>query len=245
MSGAKILLLTISWVINYSAQAQFAFNIPDRENDRIASYSAIFVEVGGKLSLDSHSDKGHIFLNVSGGVPPYTFKWNTKETSQNRTNLSAGTYTVLINDSEGSVFTQRVVIQPPFPLILNSVEKNGSLCGSVNHSCDLLGCSTVESDIFQVNAQTEMGVIPSSFTPNGDKLSDTFKQKLSGVSSFRMEVYNTCEEILFNTTSLEGQGWDGTYQGHLVQAGNFFYQITYTTLDRLAVNRTGGISLIR
>jgi len=127
-----ILLLMLSMGINYAALGQFAFNIPSRENDRIESYSAIQVEVDGKLALCSHSDRGTILLTVTGGVAPYTYKWNTNETSQNRTNLNAGTYTVIITDSEGTNFTQRIIIQPPFPLILNPVEKKDASCGSGN-----------------------------------------------------------------------------------------------------------------
>lgn len=132
MSGVKILLLFFSMTINYSALAQFAFNIPTREKERIISYSAILVEVSGKLALCSHSDKGSIILNVSGGVGPYKFKWNNNETTQNRTNLNAGTYTVVITDSEGMEHIQRITIQPPFPLILNPVEKKDATCTSAN-----------------------------------------------------------------------------------------------------------------
>lgn len=132
MSGAKILLLLLSMTINYTVLAQFAFNIPKRENVRMISYSAILVEVSGKLALCSHSDKGSITLNVSGGVAPYKFKWNTNETTQNRTNLNAGTYTVVITDSEGKEHIQRITIQPPFPLILNPIEKKDATCGTGN-----------------------------------------------------------------------------------------------------------------
>ncbi|OOG70553.1 hypothetical protein B0E43_18310 [Algoriphagus sp. A40] len=116
--------------INYTALAQFAFNIPKHQNDRISSYSPIQVAVSGKLALCSHSEKGNILLDISGGVPPYTFRWNTNETTQNRTNLYAGTYTVLISDSQGTSHTERIIIQPPFPLILNPVEKKDATCGS-------------------------------------------------------------------------------------------------------------------
>ncbi len=132
MSGATILLLILSLGVHWRALAQFAFAIPTRENARIGSYSAISVEVGGKLALCSHSDRGSIVLDVTGGVPPYTFLWNTKETTQNRTNLNAGSYTVLITDSEGTEFTKGMVIQPPFPLILNPIEKKDATCGSGN-----------------------------------------------------------------------------------------------------------------
>ena len=36
----------------------------------------IEVNVSGKLALCSHSEKGHIILDVKGGVEPYTFRWN-------------------------------------------------------------------------------------------------------------------------------------------------------------------------
>lgn len=132
MSGAKILLLILSMAINYSARAQFAFNIPSRENQRIETYQTIQVAVSGKLALCSHSEKGSIILDVTGGVPPYKFRWNTNETSQNRTNLNAGTYTVKITDALGTEHIERIIVQPPFPLILNPVTKRDASCGSGN-----------------------------------------------------------------------------------------------------------------
>jgi len=110
---------------------------------------------------------------------------------------------------------------------------------------DVFGCSTVESNIVQVTSPTELIVIPNAFTPNGDGLNDTFIPKLRAVSTFQMEIFNTWGEKLFITNSLESKGWDGTHNGQLAPAGNFLYQITYTTLDGQSVNRTGGITLIR
>lgn len=44
-------------------------------------------------------DDGNIFLTVSGGTAPYTFTWSNGETSNNPTNLTAGTYTVIVSDA--------------------------------------------------------------------------------------------------------------------------------------------------
>ncbi|SEF84167.1 gliding motility-associated C-terminal domain-containing protein/Por secretion system C-terminal sorting domain-containing protein [Algoriphagus boritolerans DSM 17298 = JCM 18970] len=132
MSGAKILLLAISMMIHYSAWSQFAFNIPNREGQRVHNYQTIHVAVSGKLALCSHSEKGSINLDVTGGKPPYKFRWNTNETTQNRTNLNAGTYTVKITDAEGTEHIERIIVQPPFPLILNPVVKRDASCGSGN-----------------------------------------------------------------------------------------------------------------
>jgi gliding motility-associated-like protein len=132
MFGAMILQLILSMAINYSARAQFAFNIPGRENHRIETHQPIQVAVRGKLALCSHSEKGSIILDVTGGISPYKFRWNTNETSQNRTNLNAGTYTVKITDALGTEHIERIIVQPPFPLILNPVTKKDATCGSGN-----------------------------------------------------------------------------------------------------------------
>lgn len=42
---------------------------------------------------------GSISLSVDGGIPPYFYNWSDDVTSQNRTNLAAGTYTVSITDT--------------------------------------------------------------------------------------------------------------------------------------------------
>ncbi|MFN3997434.1 gliding motility-associated C-terminal domain-containing protein [Algoriphagus sp.] len=130
IAGAKILLLVLGMTINYCAWSQFAFNIPSRENQRVHGYGSIHVAVSGKLALCSHSERGSINLNVTGGKPPYKFRWNTNETTQNRVNLNAGTYTVNITDAEGSEHIERIIVQPPFPLILNPVDKKDAACGS-------------------------------------------------------------------------------------------------------------------
>ena len=110
--------------------AQRSFVTPGLAGIRIESLDAISVEVSGKLALCSHSEKGHIILTVNGGKAPYTYKWNTLETTKDRTNLYAGTYTVDITDALGTVHTERIVVQPPFPLILNPITVTDATCGS-------------------------------------------------------------------------------------------------------------------
>lgn len=132
MSGLKILLLILSMASYSLAHAQFTFNIHSRENLRVDSYSPIQVSVSGKLALCSHSDRGNIILDITGGIPPYTFKWNNNQTSQNRDNLNSGSYTVEITDAANNKHVESIIIQPPFPLILDPVVKKDATCGSGN-----------------------------------------------------------------------------------------------------------------
>lgn len=86
--------------------------------------------ISGKLALCSSTDKGHIILNVLGGFPPFTFRWNNLQTVQNRYNLNAGTYTVWIKDSKGNEIMERIVVQPPFPLIVEMKEIQPASCAN-------------------------------------------------------------------------------------------------------------------
>ncbi len=110
---------------------------------------------------------------------------------------------------------------------------------------DIFGCSSVESNTVQVNSPTDLVVIPNAFTPNGDGLNDTFIPKIRAVSYFNMDIFNTWGERIYNTSEVESSGWDGTYSGQALPAGNYLYKITFGSRDGEAFERTGGVTLIR
>lgn len=124
--------LAILFVEEAFAQGRNDNKTPGVENQRTDNVPSgqIEVNVSGKLALCSHGEKGHILLDVTGGEAPYTFKWNNNETVKNRYNLLSGTYTVVITDSKGLEHTERIVIQPPFPLIAALREKKDATCAS-------------------------------------------------------------------------------------------------------------------
>jgi outer membrane protein OmpA-like peptidoglycan-associated protein len=74
---------------------------------------------------------------VTGGLPPYTFEWKDTENSESiRSNLTAGTYAVLVSDQTGQQFKSTVIIPEPEPIKIISEEiinisdrnkKNGSI----------------------------------------------------------------------------------------------------------------------
>jgi hypothetical protein len=53
---------------------------------------------------------GSITLTVGGGAAPYTFKWNTGQTTQNLTGLPGDTYGVTITDAHGCTVVQAFVV---------------------------------------------------------------------------------------------------------------------------------------
>ncbi|MCH7414846.1 gliding motility-associated C-terminal domain-containing protein [Belliella sp. R4-6] len=141
--GKCLLTCTIIWfLVGYSYAlpsidvfthySEGVFQQTQSQHSQSASFGKIEVDVSGKLALCSHEDKGEIILDVKGGVAPYTFLWNNNATDQNRYNLFAGTYTVFIKDSRGTEHVERIVIQPPFPLIVELDEIKHGSCANNN-----------------------------------------------------------------------------------------------------------------
>jgi len=81
---------------------------------------------------------GSISLSVSGGTPGYTYLWNGGVTTQNRSNLSAGTYTVTVTDSRTcTAVTSATVTQPAAALAATRTTTNVLCHGAATGAIDL------------------------------------------------------------------------------------------------------------
>ncbi|MNU77418.1 hypothetical protein D3C71_669950 [compost metagenome] len=83
-------------------------------------------------------NNGAINLTPTGGVGPYTFNWAGGATTEDRTALTAGTYTVTVTDANGCSATLPTitVTQPSFPVsgttIVTNVACFGNNTGAIN-----------------------------------------------------------------------------------------------------------------
>lgn len=59
---------------------------------------------------------GQATANPSGGTPPYTFVWNNSSTTQTVSNLSPGTYSVIVKDANQNSQTASTAISQPSQL---------------------------------------------------------------------------------------------------------------------------------
>ncbi len=85
---------------------------------------------------------GSIDLTPSGGTTPYTYLWSNGATTQDINGLAAGTYSVIVNDANGTTggctATVSVTItQPAAPVALTFTQSNVSCNGGSNGSIDL------------------------------------------------------------------------------------------------------------
>lgn len=89
-----------------------------------------------------------IDLSVSGGDPGYTYQWSSGQTTQDLTNMPAGTYTVTVTDEDNCTATGSVTAQgssqgqcppPGFPTPGNTCVLAPLLCESLDGYCTVTG----------------------------------------------------------------------------------------------------------
>lgn len=100
------------------------------------------VQITSVTDVDCNATStGSISLNVTGGLPPYTFQWgNPLATGQNPGNLQAGVYPVTVVDQLGCTDTVTAIVDEPDALVANVV-------AIVNVSCNGDSDGIVQVDV--------------------------------------------------------------------------------------------------
>lgn len=102
--------VTISDANGCSTTRSYTITEPDSLNTEI-SLSL------GDLSCDSNNVlSGTVYQQVTGGTAPYTYLWNTGETTQDAVDISATEFSVTVTDVNGCVDSSEVVLNPYEPL---------------------------------------------------------------------------------------------------------------------------------
>ena len=90
--------------------------------------------------------------------------------------------------------------------------------------------------------------IPNAFTPNSDGVDDAFfpRQLLSaGLTGFTMQVFNRWGQVVFQTNTVNGRGWDGTFNGKHQPQGVYIYMIEVALKNGRTEKYTGNVTLLR
>ena len=138
----------------------------DTITDGSGCVAVITVTVGEPTQLTANTLKtdiscfgqtnGSINANASGGTTPYTYLWNdiAGSTSSTISGLSAGTYTVVVTDSNGCSYTDSATIVEPTLL-------TSSISDSNNVHCSCVGFANISAN---------GGTLPYSFLWNDPSL---------------------------------------------------------------------------
>lgn len=109
---------------------------------------------------------------------------------------------------------------------------------------DPFGCAATDSMMFNP-APCCLVTFPTAFTPNGDGYNDRFRPITAGhhaLSIFR--VVNRWGVTVYETTTTDTDGWDGTYSGVPQDMDTYYWFVRYTC-DGSTHEESGSLTLIR
>jgi gliding motility-associated-like protein len=115
---------------------------------------------------------------------------------------------------------------------------------------DDFGCTATDDVTISVDVVRPV-FIPNAFTPNVDGLNDTF-HPFGGSSVLRvnqMAIFDRWGELVYRADNFgindPSSGWDGTFNGKVMNAGVFVYLIEIEFIDGVKQSYQGDVNLIR
>lgn len=90
-----------------------------------------FTMNGSQLVCNGDAN-GNAESSFYGGFPPYTIVWSNAESTQNITNLSAGTYYLSVTDAHSCVYVDSAIVSQPTPISSNITHVNPHCSGDAN-----------------------------------------------------------------------------------------------------------------
>jgi gliding motility-associated-like protein len=96
----------------------------------------------------------------------------------------------------------------------------------------------------QVNCAEPNIFFPNAFSPNGDGVNDVLYIRGNAITEATFTIYNRWGEQVFESKSLD-MGWDGTYNGQLVEPDVYGYRLRVVCFDGEVFEKQGNVTVLR
>ncbi len=132
------------------------------------------------------ADDGDINLTVTGGTAPYTYAWADGPTTEDRTGLSPGSYTIVVTDANGCQENTSVTITEPAVLAVNESTTDVDCFGNATGAIDV----TVSG-----------GTAPFAYSWSGGETTEDLSNLVAGTYTLTVTDLNACSVIETFTVS--------------------------------------------
>jgi len=138
--------------------------------------------------LCNSGTNGDVNLSVNGGTAPYTYAWSNSATTQNISNLAAGTYSVIVTDDNGCTQTTTVTVGEPSSITstLDSIDASCGTCSNGSADLTVNGGTSPYTYAWSNSSTSEdlVNVMPGTYTVvitdnNGCQHTDTITVNFS------------------------------------------------------------------
>jgi len=215
-----------SSLLSFTGAAGYLWNTKD-------TVSSIYVKTPGDYSISGTNKRG---CKKTGTVDvieypfpssDFTLSVSTLDSRHNQLtcSIAAQTNVAYVWDmGDGTTETGSTVLHT-YTISNAIVEYTIKLTATSRYGCISTSSQTIEVVPF----------VPNVFSPNGDGINDVFMPDIN------LQVFDRYGTIFYTGTS----GWDGTYNGRLVDPDTYFYLIHYTDRNQQLRTRKGYITVVR
>ncbi len=134
----------------------------------VANKAPLVISITSTQPTCVGNSDGMVIANVTGGNPPYSYRWNTGATTQGLFGIGAGTYTVTVTDNKGCEAVKSIVLEPKSKLTIMVVATDESCPDENNGSVTVIpsGSSGPYTYLWNVgaNTQTVSNLAPGIYT---------------------------------------------------------------------------------
>lgn len=168
---------------NYMVTVTDANGCSRQVNTAVKEPELLVVEEFDSNDVDCFGNStGAISLNVSGGVTPYSYQWNSGQTTKDINNLVAGDYSVVVTDANGCTKNLSKKITQPEKLVRSLNDVTNILCyGDANGA---------------VNIDVSGGVEPYQYKWSNGAISQDIVGVKAGEYSIEIADANGCKDTL-------------------------------------------------
>lgn len=108
------------------------------------------------------------------------------------------------------------------------------------------GCESQTATFEVILPEETERMIPNAFTPDGDGTNDVFLPLYDcpAVSNYEFRIYNRWGREVFKTI-IPTAGWDGKVEDEPGVSDVYVYVVSYRTIDNVAVEKHGDVTLLR